>query len=287
MKVLINGAYGGLGADIYDCLTADPSRFPCVYRSEGDILAPRQVRKEIEMLKPDVVMHLAAIVGTKDCLEVPRQVYETNVLGTFNVISAAVAAGCRVVYMSSTGIYKPTTDWIYEDSPIDPQTIYVRTKWWGEQIAKAHVPKRDLLIVRPCFTFGGRTDVSMLGALIRSHYQKRYVNLLLDMTKLKDYMHVRNLSYAVKLMLEQERFGTDYNVSYGEPIPYGDLITKLHDLGINPYYKLLPEEDYLGDHKVSNKKIMKELGYTNQVSLDDGIKVVAEHYQHLYEGGTV
>ena len=275
-KIFITGASGGLGSDFVDYFK-EKNLIVCS-DSTLDITDRKGTFEIIKANEPDIVIHLAAICGTKDCEEVPEQAIKTNVLGTTNVVQAVREIDSKFIYFSTTAIFKPGVEPIREDSPIAPYTIYGKTKYWGEEIARRYIPKNDLLVVRPCFGFGGRTDVSMLGALIRSHFTKKYVNLLLDMNKKKDYMSVRNISHALYLMIDQETFGESFNVSYGESIPYGDIIKKLNQLGIYPYWKNFPELDYMGNHVVSNEKIVKELGYKNLISLDDGIKMVVDTY---------
>jgi len=276
--IYINGANGGLGSDICDYFKE--KNLDVIESSPFiDITDNDAVSKEIKELRPDIIIHLAAMVGTKDCEEVPEQAIETNVKGTYNVAMAAKKVNAKFVYFSTTAIFKPGVEPILETSSIGPHTIYGKTKYWGEEIAKTYIPKNDLLIVRPCFGFGGRTDVSMLGALIRSHYTKKWVNLLLDMNNKKDYTHVRNISHALYLMLEKDAFGEEYNVSHGSAIPYKDIIQKLHDHKIYPLFKNFPELDYMGNHVVSNEKIKKELGYKNLISLDKGIEMIINSYK--------
>jgi len=272
-RILISGAYGGLGSDFCDYLTGKGF---VINKSRVDITNKEEVFSEMKGIDPEIVIHLAAMVGTKDCEEVPQQAIRTNVEGTFNAVDAARKLNIKFVYFSTTAIFKPGIEPIDELSPIEPYTIYGKTKLWGEQIAKSYIPRNDLLVVRPCFGFGGRTDVSQLGALIRSHYSHKYVNLLLDMNNEKDYTHVRNISHALYLMLSKDRFGEEYNVSYGEAIPYGEIIKKLIKHGISPYYYTFPELDYMGNHIVSNKKIVNDLGFKNLISLDKGIEMVLE-----------
>ncbi|MHB8483653.1 MAG: NAD-dependent epimerase/dehydratase family protein [Nitrospiria bacterium] len=275
-RIFITGANGGIGGDLSEYLT---EKGAIIMSSDTDILDVENFNAEIQTLHPDIVIHLAAMCGTKDCEEVPNQAIRVNVEGTYNVVAAAKKVGAKFVYFSTTAIIRPGIEPIREDSPIDPHTIYGKTKSWGEEVARYYIPKNDLIVVRPCFGFGGRTDVSMLGALIRSHYNKKYINLLLSPENKKDYAHVRNFSHAIYLMLEKEAWGETYNISYGSAIPYKEIIQKLWKHGIYPKFKMFPEGDYMGNHCVSNEKICKELGYKNLISLDEGIDMVVKQYK--------
>jgi nucleoside-diphosphate-sugar epimerase len=268
MKILINGSTGSLGTEI----TENFSYKHDVLGSRADVASAPQVLDEMKAFKPDVVIHLAALVGTKNCEEVPRLAVETNALGTINVVNAAREVGAKLVYFSTTAIYKPGVVPIMEDSEKEPATVYPLTKWWGEQLARRYTAKRDLLVFRPCFGFGGRGDrTSMLAALVRSSYTGNYVSLLIDMTKQKDYTDVRNFVHALDLMIQRDAFGEDFNVSGGEPIPYGEIIEKLIARGLRPRYKNFPELDYGGDHVVLYNKARSLVGYEPVVSFDKGL----------------
>jgi len=274
--IYITGSHGGIGSDLIDLFKEKKITY---FESVSDITNRNEISKEIELIKPDIVIHLAAMVGTKDCEEVPRQAVETNVIGTLNVVEAAKAVGAKFVYFSTTAIYKPGTNPIKEDSPIGPYTIYGKTKHWGEEIAKTYIPKNDLLIIRPCFGFGGRTDVSMLGALIRSHYTHKYVNLLLAMENLKDYTYVRNITFYVYTLLEMNAFGNDFNVSQGEARPYLEVIQKLMKKKVFPYFKNFPDLDYMGSHVVDSSKILKYTGKKPIYSFDQGLDIIIKEYE--------
>jgi dTDP-4-dehydrorhamnose reductase len=277
-KIYINGAHGGLGTDIVDYLKEKKNYDILISPSRTDITNEKLVMDEIIRLHPDVVIHLAAMVGTKDCEEVPEQAMITNSTGTQNVAKAASRVNAKMIYFSTTAIFKPGIEPIFETSEIAPYTIYGKSKYWGELHVKKIMLPEKRLIIRPCFGFGGRTDVSMLGALVRSHYTGKWVNLLLDMEKKKDYTHIRNISHALYLMLEADSYG-DYDVSYGKAIEYGELIKILNLKGIFPYYKNFPKRDYMGSHIVSNEKLVRDLNYKPLITLEEGIDIVIKRHE--------
>ncbi|MFA5174619.1 MAG: NAD(P)-dependent oxidoreductase [Candidatus Pacearchaeota archaeon] len=274
--IFITGSHGGLGSDLVDLFKEKKVNF---YESESDINERDSIFEEMKIVNPDIVIHFAAMVGTKDCEEVPRQAVETNVMGTLNVVEAAKSIGAKFVYFSTTAIYKPGINPIKEDSLIAPYTIYGKTKLWGEEIAKTYIPKNDLLIVRPCFGFGGRTDVSMLGALIRSHYTHKHINLLLDMHNYKDYTYVRNITNYVYLLIEMNAFGNDFNISQGEARPYIDVIRKLNKKKIYPHFYNFPDLDYMGSHVVDNTKLIKYTGKKPLYSFEEGLDIIIRQYE--------
>ena len=86
----------------------------------------------------DYVFHLAAL-WLYECVHEPRAALEVNVVGTYNVVEAAMKARVKkVVYSSSASVYgdalfTPMT----EDHPFNNRTMYGATKIAGEQFFRA------------------------------------------------------------------------------------------------------------------------------------------------------
>lgn len=75
----------------------------------GDIRDKEQLRKFILRTKPTVIFHLAAQPLVLDSYKYPRETFETNVMGTFNLIEiAAECASTKIVIIA-------TTDKVYEN----------------------------------------------------------------------------------------------------------------------------------------------------------------------------
>jgi len=55
---------------------------------EGDIRREEEIEAAIKDAKPDIVLHLAAQVAVTTSIENPREDFNTNALGTFNVLEA-------------------------------------------------------------------------------------------------------------------------------------------------------------------------------------------------------
>ena len=150
-RILVTGAAGRLGRAV--CSVA-VGRYEVV----GFDLADPQVQgiqavigdvRDLDALK-QAAKGCAAIVHTAALLDRfigkrPRsEFFEINVTGTDNVFQAALAAGItKVVYSSSTEVYG--TRWeefgaqfVEEDCPVHPKTIYALTKFLGEGIAHTY-----------------------------------------------------------------------------------------------------------------------------------------------------
>lgn len=87
-----------------------------------------------------------------------HEYYETNLPGARNVCAFASAIGCReVVFTSSISPYGPTENGKHEQSILEPETPYGKSKAQAEEIHRewaAAEQSRRLLILRPGVVFG-------------------------------------------------------------------------------------------------------------------------------------
>lgn len=107
----------------------------------------------------DAVIHLAAVPNPRT--STPDICFETNVMGTWNVLNASVDAGVRRVVVASSdaivGLNFNPTDWMPQYLPIDidhpnrPSEVYSLTKQITESICAMFTARGDIevVLVRP------------------------------------------------------------------------------------------------------------------------------------------
>lgn len=85
----------------------------------------------------DAVLHLAAITNAEGSFDKQKQVEEVNYEGTKRVAEACVAAGCGLIFLSTTSVYGTQSDVVDEDCSIDslkPQSPYAESKLKAERL---------------------------------------------------------------------------------------------------------------------------------------------------------
>jgi nucleoside-diphosphate-sugar epimerase len=129
-----------------------------ILRSKGVevVLASVTERDNVfETLKGiDVVYHLAAAQHEAN---IPDQVFrDVNVTGTQNVLEGCIQAGVRrLVHGSTIGVYGSGMDGeISENSTVNPDNIYGRTKLEGEKLVLSYKDKLPSVIIRISETYG-------------------------------------------------------------------------------------------------------------------------------------
>ena len=104
---------------------------------EGDILNQERLQSAVAQTKPDVIAHFAALAYVGESVTNPDIYYETNVVGSLNLLNAMRTAGVKKLILSSScatyGI--PEQIPISETHPQAPINPYGWSKLMMERMA--------------------------------------------------------------------------------------------------------------------------------------------------------
>ena len=183
MRILVTGAAGTLGRSLLPRLRRDGYTVRALDLRPGDADgATEWIVGDIRdaalvaaaFTDVDIVVHAAALHGIHLGSHAPRDFYELNVTGTFNVWHAAVAQGARgVVFSSTMGVYgdtrRPDGDadvvFLDESLPLKPADVYGWTKVVGEELCRYHYREHGIpsialrfgmFVPEPFFRYGIR-----------------------------------------------------------------------------------------------------------------------------------
>ena len=234
----------------------------------------------------DYVFHLAAL-WLYECLNEPRAALDVNVVGTYNVIEAAQAAGVKkVVYSSSASVYgeaafTPMT----EEHPLDNRTMYGATKIAGEQFFRTFYERHgmDYVGLRYMNVYGPRMDdkgayVSVIMKVLDRIEQGLPPIIIGDGFQSYDFVHVEDVARANILGLKSPSTDEFFNVGTGVKTTIKELVLKLLDLtgsDLQPEYQTV--EQMFVTHRVgSTEKAERLLGFRPGIALADGLRTVVE-----------
>jgi dihydroflavonol-4-reductase len=172
MKTLVTGGTGFVGANVIRALLNRGAEVRALVRPRSD--TRNLDRLEVELVAGDLrdrhsleaaldgcdtLYHVAAMYAL--WAENPREIYESNVTGTVNILEAAMQAGVqRIVYTSSVatiGLPKDGTPGT-ESVPLSPEDLvsdYKRSKYLAEQEVLKYAQRGlPVVIVNPSFPVG-------------------------------------------------------------------------------------------------------------------------------------
>jgi len=119
---------------------------------ELNITNKDEVLKRIRSIKPDVIIHTAAI-GNVDFCEKNKEIsWATNVDGTKNIIEAAEECNSKIIYLSSNAVFDGNNPPYKEEDEINPLSYYGETKVICERLVKNSGLKS--VIIRAILMYG-------------------------------------------------------------------------------------------------------------------------------------
>ena len=90
---------------------------------EADIRDYETIHRAFARLRPEIVFHCAMPHGHPRTPDQRREFLDASVMGTVNVLEAAIQAGAtRLVHLGSSLVYGPQARPLHEDDPMDPPT---------------------------------------------------------------------------------------------------------------------------------------------------------------------
>lgn len=152
MKVLLTGGKGMLGRTLCAELTdfeVIPTDLP-----DADITNEAGFDALLKRIKPDVVIHCAAMTAVDKCETETELAYKLNAYGTANVASACHRNGIRLIAISTDYVFEGNSDRPYNefDTPDGGNTVYGKSKFAGEEAVRRHCP--DHVICRISWLYG-------------------------------------------------------------------------------------------------------------------------------------
>ncbi|HHY94784.1 MAG TPA: SDR family oxidoreductase [Firmicutes bacterium] len=299
-RVLVTGGAGFIGSHLADGLlalghevavvdnlsTGRREQVPAGSRFyEVDIRESDPLGRLFASFRPRVVYHLAAQTSVRRSTEDPAGDASVNVLGTINVLSAAVKAGVeRVVYVSSGGaIYgEPEVLPVREDHPVRPLSPYGLSKYVGEEYLGLYRQTYGLSysVLRYPNVYGPRQDphgeAGVVAIFTQALLEGRQPVIFGDGLQTRDYVYVGDIVAASLLCLEKGEGGT-YNLGWGQEVTVVDLLAQLQKVlgtAITPRHDP-PRPGEVRRICLDAGRARAELGWQPAVGLPEGLELTA------------
>lgn len=311
--VLVTGAGGFIGSHLVEALVrrgarvrsffhygvaadrgllehASPEVLDAVEPVFGDLRDAETVQQAAHGV--DCIFHLGALVGIPYSYRSPRDVVETNLMGTLNVLMAARSNDAtRLIHTSTSEVYGSARFVpITEEHPLQGQSPYAASKIGADQLVTSFHRSFGLptSIVRPFNAYGPRqTTRAIIPTIISQALAGNVVHLGTTATT-RDFNFVTDTAAGFLRVAESDAaIGETFNVGTGHETSVGDVVRLVGDfLGRT----LTVEEDAQRVRPAASEvdrlvadasKIRARCGWEPAVSLEEGlrrtIEWIAEH----------
>ncbi len=302
-EVLVTGAGGFIGSHLTERLAREGARVRAFvrYNSRGDVgllglLAPELFSqlnviagdlRDVEAMRQavrgvDTVFHLGALIAIPYSYLHPREVVETNVMGTLNLLMAVREYGVRRMVHTSTSEVYGTAQYVPIDEvhPLQGQSPYSASKIGADKVVESFYCSFETPVatLRPFNTYGPRQSARAVIPTIISQALSRDEIHLGALSPMRDFIFVEDTVRGFLRMAEAEKaVGQQINVGAGDCIAIGDLADRVLQL-VGRDLPIVTEEKRLRPSKsevmrlhASNAKARDLLGWEPRVSLDEGL----------------
>jgi len=306
MTILLTGGAGFIGSNLAETLLKDGHEVHCIdnldpfydpvekllnlqwcreqpafHFHELDIRTTQaaELTYRFRKITFDAIFHLAAKAGVRPSIENAHDYYQTNVMGTLNLLEFARINRIRkFVFASSSSVYgnNPRVPWSEDDFDLKPISPYAASKLAAEDMGQVyrHLHGIQFIALRLFTVFGPRQRPDLA---IHKFYQQitegKPITLFGDGKTRRDYTYVSDIVKGFYTALAYEGKETIFNIGSSRPVQLLEMVQALEKVtGKKAQIQWLPEQP--GDVKetfADTSKAKQELGYEASLTLEKGI----------------
>lgn len=285
-----------LKANGYEVIGCDIKYLPDSPLYDGfyhiDITDFKQVKYVIDRVNPTHILNLTDIGGVGASWKNPQLAIAVNVTGVVNILEAAKSflIKPRILLVGSADQYAPSEMPLSEESPLGSSSPYGISKQTHEDLARMYHTKYNMPIycVRVFnYTGVGQNDTFVIPSFCKQVAEldkaKQNGTVYVGNTHIsRDFVDVRDLVKAYRLVIESENSEEVYNIGYGISYPIDGLLNYIIGLAsveieIKVDNNMLRPTD---NHYVccDRSKITKRLGWNPEYNIYNTIKDIYASY---------
>lgn len=285
MNILVTGSAGFVGQYMCAELRKHGHKvIPFDIVTGNDLLNPDHVAAPFLDFQIDAISHLGAQAHLGNAERDPIMNAKVNIIGTINILDAALKHNAKVIYHSTGAVYSDEcAQPVAEDAPREPKSHYGASKLCAEEYAMLYV-RRGLRLIRTRFSsvYGVGREVAPVNIFTKKAIANEHIQVYgAEITR--DYTHVSDVVRGVRMLLESDSIawnGQCFNVASGRETRTIEVIKMVEErLGRPVDYEIMPAKKGDVMRNYFNISKLRTLGYAPMVSLGEGVQALIQHYQ--------
>lgn len=284
MKVHITGGKGFLGRYVAEAL-GDGFE---VEISDVDTLDVVDRAATVELLgasAPDVVCHLAGLTGAGASLREPRTFFETNCVGTLNVLEACRSAKIGgLVFLSSLTVHGQSPDPVDEETSLRPRHPYAGSKASAELAVQTYARCFGIrsAILRVTLIAGeGQKEPNAVSDFVDATLRGEAIEIYGDGAHQREWLHPQDVGSAVRAAIEYVAETPDlecetFIVSSGVPVSMAELAEQVIATTGRGEVRFRPVTRQAFSLCTATDKARRELDWAPKIAVADIIRRVAD-----------
>lgn len=246
MKILITGSRGFLGGallaklkqyshySLFGFSSSFAGEFQGVRVAQVDLLDAGATQQIISVVRPDVVIHAAALMAGTERANRTHDYFE-NVIITRNLVNALLKNPPKqFCYVSSLDVYgnMPGKYHLSQQTLLSPTTPYGLSKQVGESFAQFLGKKTETQVsILRCTQLYGPSDPGrkFIPTCVYKIKQNQVMSIFGDGTDLRDYLYVEDAACIIEKIVAQSKTG-EWIIASGQSVSLNDVLSTFKEL---------------------------------------------------------
>lgn len=273
-KILVTGGLGTVGGYVREVFPE--SEVYLMDKNNLDITQKRQAARKIRKLKPDLIIHLAALTDVDFCERNKELAMKVNFQGTKNMALACQSVNIPLIYISTAAVFdgkSPPVGGYTEDDLPCPVNTYARTKLLGEKAIQSMLSQ--FLIIRVGWLIGGgKKEKKFISYVVERIKKGETVKVVND--KFGTIIYAQDLLTFIKQKLVNSEFGLYHFGCLGVCSRF-DIAKTIRDL-LNKKAKIIAVSSKEFAKKFSAPRPEKEILTSNKIVFQKTWKKTLKDY---------
>lgn len=303
-RTLVTGGAGFIGSYLVERLIREGSQLHLLIKPEesltriADILNDLNcvevdirdypgLKRQVRKINPDIVFHLAAITNVERSFELAKDLFETNLFGTMNLLRALNEVDYECFVNTGTceeyGDNPAPFDEEQIPNPVSPYSASkVATTFFCHMLYKTR--QAPIVTLRPFLSYGPKQSMNrFIPQAILACLQKKEFRMTPG-EQTREFNYVTDIVDGfVKAAQVKQCIGEVINIGNGNEYQIKDVVKKIFGLmgsSQSPQFGALPYRPGETMHFYSNSQKAKSLlNWKPEVDLETGLKKSIEWYE--------
>jgi len=305
-RVILTGGTGFVGANLTRRLLQDGHHVHLLVRTDYsgwrikeilndiqlhtvDLSNSESVLKTLTTIQPDWIFHLAAH-GAYSWQKDVAQIIQTNLIGTVNLVEAALKIGFEsFIHTGTSSEYGFKEEAPLETAWLEPNSTYACAKAAATQYCRysAQAHKAHIVTLRLYSAFGPYEDPNRLIPNLIRHGLRGELPPLVNPAIARDFIYVDDVCNACVLAVQKptQSFGSVYNLGTGVQTTLSEVVDvarRIMQIQTEPQWGSMPSRSWDTSVWVANNhKIQEELNWFPRYDFEQGFRLMVEWQKNL------
>jgi UDP-glucose 4-epimerase len=306
MKALVTGAAGFIGSHVASHLLLEGMEVvafddlsggfienvpPGTKWVHGSVTDKALLKDLFDAERFDYVYHLAAYAAEGLSHFIRRYNYETNLIGSINLINLSILYRVKCfVFTSSIAVYGANQLPMTEDMIPQPEDPYGVSKYAVELDLRAaqHQFGLNYLVFRPHNVYGEHQNIgdkyrNVIGIFMNQLLQGQPLTIFGDGEQTRAFSYIDDVAPVIaRSVLTPAAYGETFNVGGDQPYTVNELVSVVSAaMGVAPQVVYLPERKEVKHAFSSHDKARQFFDVPSAVSLQEGVERMAAWVYHV------